>query len=77
MSRVRDEGISLPELERVIEVSFLYGSRMQESQRFGRLMHAERSEPEHIILTTEEEFEKCQKRFYAITERGFRLEIIR
>ena len=79
VSRVGDEGISVPELERVIEVSFLYGSRMQESQRFGRLMHSEGSsnEPEHIVLTTEEEFEKYQKRFYAITERGFRLEIVR
>jgi hypothetical protein len=79
VSRVGDEGISIPDLERVVEVSFLYGSRMQESQRFGRLMHGERSnmEPEHIILTTEEEFEKYQKRFYAITERGFRLEIVR
>ncbi|MDG6996857.1 MAG: hypothetical protein JRN52_13130 [Nitrososphaerota archaeon] len=76
VSRVGDEGISVPDLERVIEVSFLYGSRMQESQRFGRLMHGG-GEPEHIVLTTEEEFEKYQKRFYAITERGFRLEIVR
>ena len=76
VSRVGDEGISVPDLERVIEVSFLYGSRMQESQRFGRLMHGS-GKPEHIALTTEEEFEKYQKRFYAITERGFRLEIVR
>lgn len=78
VSRAGDEGISVPDLERVIEVSFLYGSRMQESQRFGRLMHhASGGEPEHVILTTEEEFDKYQKRFYAITERGFRLEIVR
>jgi len=42
VSRVGDEGISLPDIERVIEVAFLYGSRMQESQRFGRLMHGGR-----------------------------------
>jgi DNA excision repair protein ERCC-3 len=77
ISRVGDEGISLPELERVIEVSFLFGSRAQESQRFGRLMHSQKEEPEHIILATEEEFEKYNKRFYAITERGGRLEVIR
>jgi len=77
ISRVGDEGISIPDLERVIEVSFLFGSRMQESQRFGRLMHSKKEEPEHIILMTEEEFEKYQKRLYAITERGFKLEIIR
>jgi len=77
VSRVGDEGISIPELERVIEVSFLFGSRMQESQRFGRLMHSQKEEPEHIILMTEEEFEKYQKRLYAITERGFRIEVMR
>jgi len=50
---------------------------MQESQRFGRLMHALKQEPEHIILMNEEEFENYQKRLYAITERGFRIEYIR
>jgi DNA excision repair protein ERCC-3 len=77
VSRVGDEGISLPDIERSIEVSFLFGSRMQESQRFGRLMHSLKEEPEHIILMTEEEFEKYQKRLYSITERGFRIEIMR
>jgi len=77
VSRVGDEGISVSDIERVIEVSFLFGSRMQESQRFGRLMHSQKEEPEHIILMTEEEFERYQKRLYAITERGFRIEIIR
>ena len=77
VSRVGDEGISVKTLERVIEAGFLYGSRMQESQRFGRLMHALKEEPEHIILMTEKEFQAYQKRLYAITERGFRIEYIR
>ncbi len=77
VSRVGDEGISLPDIERVIEVSFLYGSRMQESQRFGRLMHALREEPEHIIIFTEEEYQKYHKRLYSIAERGFRIDVIR
>jgi len=77
VSRVGDEGLSLTDIERVIEVAFLAGSRMQESQRFGRLMHASKEEPEHIIIMTEEEFEKYNKRLHAITERGFRIEVIR
>ena len=77
VSRVGDEGISFPEIERVIEVAFLAGSRMQESQRFGRLMHSQQREPEHIILMTDEEFQKYNKRLYAITERGFRIDIVR
>ncbi len=77
VSRVGDEGISFPEIERVIEVAFLAGSRMQESQRFGRLMHSQQREPEHIILMTDEEFQRYNKRLYAITERGFKVEVIR
>ncbi len=77
VSRVGDEGLSIPDIERVIEVAFLGGSRMQESQRFGRLMHSQKDEPEHIILMTEKEFERFEKRLYAITQRGFRIQFIR
>jgi superfamily II DNA or RNA helicase len=77
VSRVGDEGISLPDIERVIEVAGLYGSRMQESQRFGRLMHSLKEEPEHIILMTEDEYNKYNKRLYAILERGFKIEFVR
>ena len=77
VSRVGDEGLSFPDIERVIEVSYLMGSRRQESQRFGRLMHSSEDEPEHIILFTEKEFQAYNKRLHAITERGFRIEFIR
>jgi DNA excision repair protein ERCC-3 len=77
VSRVGDEGISLPDIERVIEVAGLYGSRMQESQRFGRLMHSLKEEPEHVILMSEDEYNKYNKRLYAIVERGFKIEFIR
>lgn len=76
VSRVGDEGVSLPALERVIEIDFLFGSRRQEGQRMGRLFHAEKK-GEHIILMTEEEFENYEKRLYAIYEKGFKIEVIR
>ncbi|MFQ5911473.1 MAG: DEAD/DEAH box helicase family protein, partial [Thermoplasmata archaeon] len=47
VSRVGDEGISLPDIRRVIEVDFLYGSRRQEAQRMGRLFHG-KGVGEHI-----------------------------
>jgi len=75
VSRVGDEGLSIPDLERVIEVSFLFGSRMQESQRFGRLMHSAKK-AQHIIIMTREEFELYQKRLQAIIERGFKIEYV-
>jgi DNA excision repair protein ERCC-3 len=76
ISRVGDEGLSLPELQRVIEIDFLYGSRRQEGQRLGRLFHGD-EKGEHIILMTEIEFQEYEKRLYAITEKGFKMEIIR
>jgi intein/homing endonuclease len=75
VSRVGDEGLSDLKLERVIEVSYLFGSRQQESQRFGRLMHSERK-TQHIILMTRAEYDAYQKRLLAITQRGFKLELI-
>lgn len=75
VSRVGDEGISDTKLERIIEVAFLFGSKMQESQRFGRLMHSEKK-TQHIILMTRAEYQAYQKRLLAITQRGFKLELI-
>jgi len=75
VSRVGDEGLSDLKLERIIEVAFLFGSRMQESQRFGRLMHSEKK-TQHIILMTRGEYEAYKKRLLAITQRGFKLELI-
>lgn len=76
VSRVGDEGLSVENIERVVEIDFLFGSRRQEGQRLGRLFHGE-EKGEHLILMTEKEFEEYGKRLYAITEKGFKLEIIR
>jgi len=76
VSRVGDEGVSLPELERVIEIDFLFGSRRQEGQRLGRIFHG-KEKGEHIILMTEEEFVNYEKRLYAIYEKGFKIEVVR
>jgi DNA excision repair protein ERCC-3 len=76
VSRVGDEGLSIAEIQRVIEIDFLFGSRRQEGQRLGRLFHGD-EKGEHIILMTEKEFEDYGKRLYAITEKGFKVEIIR
>lgn len=74
VSRVGDEGLSLQELERVIEVDFLFGSRRQEGQRLGRLFHAD-AKGEHWILMTTQQHEDYQKRLLAIREKGFRIRL--
>jgi DNA excision repair protein ERCC-3 len=74
ISRVGDEGISLEDLERVIEFAFLFGSRRQELQRLGRLFHSSFT-GEHIILMTKEEFSLYRKRLFSIYEKGIEVSI--
>lgn len=70
MSRVGDAGIDVPDLEVVVDLSFLGGSRSQSLQRFGRLLHSERRE-QHVILMTDEEYERRRKRVQVLEEKGF------
>ena len=74
ISRVGDEGMSLDNLERVIEYAFLFGSRRQELQRLGRLFHSN-FKGEHIILMTREEFNLYRKRLFSLYEKGIEVKI--
>jgi DNA excision repair protein ERCC-3 len=78
ISRVGDEGISIPEIDTVIEVDFLGGSRMQALQRVGRLQHRllepEQEPAVHHILMTEEEVERYGKRVLAYYDKGFKVD---
>lgn len=73
VSRVGDEGISLPDIERVIEISWLYGSRRQELQRFTRLLHGQGTKGEGHILMTVEEYQRDHKRLFGIMDKGFKI----
>jgi superfamily II DNA or RNA helicase len=74
LSRVGDEGVSLPTVQRIIEFDFLYGSRRQESQRIGRLFHS-LEQGEHYILMTIDEFNLYKKRLYSLLEKGIEVEV--
>jgi len=76
VSRVGDEGLSLPGLETVIEYDFFGGSRRQEVQRVGRVMHGD-NKGEHIILMTDKELQKYEKRLYSLEEQGFKIDVMR
>jgi superfamily II DNA or RNA helicase len=39
-SRIFDEGMDIPNIKNIIEIDFLGGSRRQQLQRVGRLMHS-------------------------------------
>lgn len=73
VSRVGDRGLSFADIERIIEVDFLYGSRQQALQRTGRLLHSEYKTVHHILMTPEE-YERYRKRLMAYEGKGLRLE---
>jgi len=80
ISRVGDEGLSIPELDTIIEISFLGGSRMQALQRVGRLAHRtikpDQEPAVHHILMTEDELEKYGKRLLAYYDKGYKLDYL-
>ena len=75
-SRVMEMGISIKDLEHIIEVDFLFGSKREEIQRTGRLFHSESKEAKkHDILMTKEEFEAYGKRLHGLVEKGFKINL--
>jgi len=76
VSRVMDLGISIKDLQRIIEIDFLFGSRQQELQRTGRLMHSLEKDVKHDILMTRQELENYGKRLWSLQEKGFAIKII-
>ena len=76
VSRVMDLGISIKDLQRIIEVDFLFGSRQQELQRTVRLMNSLEKDTKHDIIMTEKEMEKYGKRLWALQEKGFHIKVV-
>lgn len=76
VSRVGDEGISVKDLERTIEVEFLGKSRRQEAQRAYRLLHSVKPEISHTVIMTVGELDQFGKRFLALEEKGFQVEYV-
>jgi DNA excision repair protein ERCC-3 len=79
-SRVMDLGVSIDDLQHIIEIDFLFGSQAQQIQRTGRLFHSlEESgfKKQHDILMTNDEFDKYGKRLHALVEKGFKVNILK
>jgi DNA excision repair protein ERCC-3 len=71
-SRVADEGVSLEELDLVVEFDFHGSSRRQEIQRYGRVMHGD-GESGYIIQMTDDEYQRSGDRLMALEEKGVRV----
>ena len=76
VSSAMGEGISVRGIQRTITYDFLFGSRQEETQFFGRLLHG-KEQGKHVILMTDEEDEKYGKRLYGLMEKGFKIAKIR
>lgn len=75
VSRVMDLGVSIKDLQRIVEVDFLYGSRQQEIQRTGRLLHSQKDDLAHDIIMTQAELDQYGKRLWALQEKGFTVKV--
>lgn len=75
VSRVGDMGMSIKDLEHIVEVEGLFGSRQQQLQRTGRLMHSESKNLRHDIIMLQQEFHDYGKRLWALQEKGFTIEV--
>jgi len=73
VSRIGDLGISLKDLDTIIEFDFMYGSRNQETQRVGRLFHSKERGSYHA-LTTVAEYLKYRKRFLEVYSKGVHID---
>jgi DNA excision repair protein ERCC-3 len=74
-SRVFDEGMDIPDLVASVEYSFLFGSRRQELQRAGRLMHSLLKGVKHYVIMTPDEYESYRKRFLPLIGRGITVRV--
>ncbi len=75
ISRVGDEGLDITKLRNILEFDFLFGSRRQELQRLGRILHS-KFKGYHAILMTKQEYENYKKRLLSIYEKGFKVKVI-
>ena len=61
----------------MIELDFLYGSRRQELERTGRLMHSIWSDVEYYMSMSPDEFEAYSKRLYGLYAKGFDIKLLK
>ncbi len=74
-SRVADYGVSIQNLEHIVEADFLFGSVRQEIQRGGRLMHSLARVRRHDVLFTEDEYFRHRKRLSGLMAKGFKINV--
>lgn len=75
-SSVFSEGVHIEDLDRIIEIDFHFGSRQEEMQLSGRLMHSRKKHKVHHIIMTYDEFASYKKRLLSLEGNGFHIRLI-
>ena len=75
-SSVFSEGVHIEDLESIIEIDFHFGSRQEEMQLTGRLMHSKKKRKVHHIIMTYDEFANYRKRLLSLEGNGFHVRLI-
>ena len=76
-SRIFDEGMNMPDVKNIIELDFLGGSRRQQLQRVGRLMHSIIDGAEYHLLMSPDELQKYERRLYGLYSRRFKVNVVK
>ena len=76
-SRIFDEGMDMPDVKNIVELDFLGGSRRQELQRVGRLMHSVIDGIEYHLLMSPDEVQKYERRLYGLYSRQFKVTVVK
>jgi DNA excision repair protein ERCC-3 len=76
-SRIFDEGMDLPYVKNIIELDFLGGSKRQQLQRVGRIMHSLIDGSEYHLLMSPDELQKYEKRLYGLYSRQFKVNVVK
>ena len=75
-SSVFAEGIHIEDLDMIIEIDFHFGSRQEEMQLTGRLMHSKQKRKTHHIIMTHDEFTRYRKRLLSLEGNGFHVRLL-
>jgi superfamily II DNA or RNA helicase len=69
--------MDIPNIKNIIEIDFLGGSRRQQLQRVGRLMHSLIEGSQYHLIMSPNELQKYGKRLYGLYSRQFKVNVIK
>jgi hypothetical protein len=69
--------MDIKDVKNIIDLDFLGGSRRQQLQRVGRLMHSLENKIQYHLLVTPLEYTQHKKRLYGLYTHTFKVNVIK